>query len=604
MFTLAEGQKFERYRVIRLLGSGISGTTYEVEDIVLNRKVALKLIHPWSILPDSARRQFFRNMQSFSLLTHPYQAATLDYGEADGQLYTVSRFVTAGSLLNDEGRRWFSPPLPVKEAISYTYQLAQALYNVHRYGYVHGALTLSNILVLRSTNFDNDPDFAPFLLADVGMAQFVRRFGHPKISRFLITDAPEQARGRVTAASDQYALAVLLYLWLAGQPPFLGSPEEIEQAKRSSTIPRLATQNPHITFEQEGIIQRALSGYPDDRYPTILTFAEALQASLTRANQTSATSDSARSSYPIKTEPLNQFLPTATPEATLPIETIPTLTEDGTETSKGNRQESAERISATFVLDQQELARLTAIAKQEPLTLEPQAKLPEPSAKPLDMLHSVPLELPTSGDVENDSGISLSHRSVGEYGNEPASILPETEPAQAQTSENALPSIPDTSPSLPVPTSPPITPSLSVLIQETDEEGITPVKTEPLSTETDHTDPSSPIFIITSPYTENAREFTLHCQETTIGRAGSSDILLEQDALASRHHAVLKYEDQRYVIYDCRSSNGVTLNGQKLTPEVGYPLTNGDHIQIGEYHLTFRNMTSQKQSRASKEHAI
>src|SRR2546430_7007532 len=163
-FALEKGKKFERYRLTRLLGSGISGTTYEAEDIMLQRKVALKLIHPRSILPDAARRQFFRDMQGLSLLTHPYQAATLDYGEADGQLHTVSCFVTAGSLLDDEGRRWFSSRLHVKDAISYTYQLAEALYNVHRYGYVHGSLTLSNILVIGSTNFNNDPDFVPFLL--------------------------------------------------------------------------------------------------------------------------------------------------------------------------------------------------------------------------------------------------------------------------------------------------------------------------------------------------------------------------------------------------------------------------------------------------------
>ncbi len=354
MFTLAEGQKFERYRAIRLLGSGISGTTYEVEDIPLHRKVALKLIHPWSPLPDSARRQFFRTMQSSSLLTHPYQAATLDYGEVYGQLYTISRFVPAGSLLNDEGRRWFSPPLSVKEAVSYTCQLAQALYNVHCAGYVHGSLTLSNILVLRSTNFNNEPDFAPFLLADIGMAYFVRRFGHPRISRSLITDAPEQSRGRVTAASDQYALAVLLYLWLAGQPPFLGTPEEVEYAKRTSTIPRLATLNPDITIEQEGIIQRALSGYADDRYTTILTFAEALQASLIHANQTSATPDQARSPYPISTEPLNIFLPTASSEATLPTKVVSEVIEDKTEISQDDHQKSTEHISTTFALEQQE----------------------------------------------------------------------------------------------------------------------------------------------------------------------------------------------------------------------------------------------------------
>lgn len=548
----------------RLLGSGISGTTYEAEDIMLHRKVALKLIHPWSILPDAARRQFFRDMQGLSLLTHPYQAATLDYGEADGQLYTVSRFVTAGSLLNDEGRRWFSPPLRVKDAISYTNQLAQALYNIHRYGYVHGSLTLSNILVLRSANLDIDPDFAPFLLSDVGMAHFVRRFGHPKISRLPITDAPEQWRGRVTAASDQYALAVLLYLWLAGQPPFLGSPEEIEHAKRTSAIPRLGTQNSHITFEQEGIIQRALSGYPDDRYPTILAFAEALRASLTHANQTSATQDSATLSYPIRTEPLNQFLPTASPEATLPTGTTTEITEDETEISK-----NTEPASTTFVLDQQELLRLTAIVKQEPLTLEPQSNPPQSS---LEML-STPEPPPTLS-----SG-----------------------PAPTQPLESALQSIPDTPPPLPEPTLLPMTPSPSALVQQTDEEHIT---TEPLPIAAGPINPPSAMLIVTSPYTQDAQEFTLQFQETTIGRAGSSDILLDQDTLTSRHHALLKYEDQRHVIYDRRSANGVILNGQELTPEVGYPLTDGDHIQIGEYRLIFHHLISQAQPHTSTEHVL
>lgn len=358
MFALAEGQKFERYRVIRPLGSGISGTTYEAEDILLHRKVALKLIHPWSLLPDAARRQFFRDMQSFSLLSHPYQVTTLDYGEVDGQLYSVSHFVTAGSLLNHDGRRWFAPPLRVKDAVSYTYQLAQALSHIHRYGYVHGSLTLSNILVLGSRpHLDtNDPDFAPFLLADVGMAYFVRRFGRPKISRLLITEAPEQARGRVTAASDQYALATLLYLWLAGQPPFLGSPEEIEHAKRTSAIPRLATHNPHITFEQEGIIQRALSGYPDDRYPNILTFAETLRTSLTRANQASTSSIA----YPVTAMPLNQFLPTAMLKSNLATETLSESAKDGTAISQDHSQQSSEQPSTPFVVDQ-----------QEPLLLEP-----------------------------------------------------------------------------------------------------------------------------------------------------------------------------------------------------------------------------------------
>ncbi len=104
MQGLEAGQKFERYRVLRFLGNGVSGESYEAEDMLLQHKVLLKLIHPWLILSDSVRRQFFREMQYSSSITHPYLATILDYGEADSQLYIVRRFVDPGSLLSNDGR--------------------------------------------------------------------------------------------------------------------------------------------------------------------------------------------------------------------------------------------------------------------------------------------------------------------------------------------------------------------------------------------------------------------------------------------------------------------------------------------------------------------
>src|SRR5579863_1352530 len=169
MPLLEERQRFERYRIIRYLGEGVSSESYEAEDTILLRKVTLKLVHPRSILPDAARRQFFREMQGISLLNHKYIAAVLDYGEIDSQLYVVRRFVSSGSLLSTEGRLWYTPPLKVFDAIHYGHQLAQALDNIHQHGYLHGSLTLSNILVLRGSNVEREPDFAPFLLADVGL---------------------------------------------------------------------------------------------------------------------------------------------------------------------------------------------------------------------------------------------------------------------------------------------------------------------------------------------------------------------------------------------------------------------------------------------------
>src|SRR5581483_89401 len=112
MPILGDGQVFERYRIVRWLGSGIAGESYEAEDRILQRKVTLKLIHPWATLPDSARRQFFREMQGISLLNHPHLATVLDYGETDGRIYVARRYVSSGSLLGSNGRLWFHPPLP------------------------------------------------------------------------------------------------------------------------------------------------------------------------------------------------------------------------------------------------------------------------------------------------------------------------------------------------------------------------------------------------------------------------------------------------------------------------------------------------------------
>jgi pSer/pThr/pTyr-binding forkhead associated (FHA) protein len=93
--------------------------------------------------------------------------------------------------------------------------------------------------------------------------------------------------------------------------------------------------------------------------------------------------------------------------------------------------------------------------------------------------------------------------------------------------------------------------------------------------------------IIISPYTEEPYVVKLQADEMTIGRAGSSDILLDRDDLTSRHHALLKRENDRFMIYDRRSANGVQVNGQQIQSDLGFPLTDGDHIKIGNFELIF-----------------
>ena len=101
-----------------------------------------------------------------------------------------------------------------------------------------------------------------------------------------ITAAPEQLYKRIIPASDQFSLAALLYFWLTGHPPFIGSSEEIEQLKLTETITPLSSFNSNISIEQDGVVLRALSVSPEDRYPSVQAFADALL--LTLSPKTSA----------------------------------------------------------------------------------------------------------------------------------------------------------------------------------------------------------------------------------------------------------------------------------------------------------------------------
>ncbi|HZR39151.1 MAG TPA: FHA domain-containing serine/threonine-protein kinase [Ktedonobacteraceae bacterium] len=533
MPALEAGHRFERYRVLRLLGSGVSGESYEAEDPVLQRTVTLKLIQPGIVLPEAARRQFFREMQGISALSHPYLAAILDYGEVDGQLYVVRRFVEAGSLLGNEGRTSYRPPLPVANAITYAYQLSQALQNIHNYDYVHGSLTFSNILVLHVSKAENGAGRAPFLLADVSTTYFVRRFGQPQTTRLPLTAAPEQLGGRVTRASDQYALAVLLYFWLTGRPPFVGSSKEIEQLKLTEAIPAPKSLNRGMTLEQENILRRALRAHPEKRYPSIIEFTEALIASLSHLSPIAAPSE------PIAQVAATTFIteerPAVKPETTL---------------ERGPRPQILPDVPQPI---------------PEPTPVPPQPQ-PEPEPAP-----------------------------------ELAPPEPDTEPEiRPQPAPDIITPIPDPDPTpipehLPTPSEEPAKkeeprPSQS---RATDWDGRPVVKQAPTA-----------YFIITSPYSKEPREVIVHLEETTLGRAGSSDILLDYDTFTSRHHALLKHVGATYIIYDRYSAYGTAVNGHMLDKDAGYTLKDGDTIRIGVYELVFRLKTMAQDGSVSSEHAL
>lgn len=531
MPTFEAGQIFDRYRIVRWLGSGVSGESYEADDSILLRKVTLKLIHPQETLPDAARRQFFREMQGISVLSHPYIASVLDYGEINGRLYVARRYVSYGSLLGTEGRSWFSPPLNMPAAIRYLHQLAQALQSIHLRGYVHGALTFANILVLRAPDPQNPSDFEPFLLADVGLGQFVRRFGqHQQLPLLPLTAAPEQLGRRVIPASDQYALAVLLYFWLSGRPPYIGTAQEVERQKLTETITPLSSIDPRVTIEQDGILLRALSVYPEDRYPTILAFAEAMLGSLKDKPSSTAISDASAITRESDLSDTPPHQVQESPGAHTEQESDPSAS---TEQLDSEHTEPAQEPATTAQETDTELEQVVAIEPQE-------------APEPVSISQEAIMEL-----VEELEPVSIDQEATAEP--QQATVL---EPEEI--SADQLPEMPQT--------------DAPLLLDETQDA---------------HPFDNARV-IIASPYANDPVEVPLKHDEVTVGRAGSSDILLDHDNLTSRHHALFRREAHGYILYDRRSANGVYVNGQKISSEEGYELMDGDHISIGNYELIFR----------------
>lgn len=555
MPTLQEQQKFERYRIKRWLGNGVAGESYEAEDTVLQRKVALKLIHPWSPLSDAARRQFFREMQDISLLNHPYIAQVLDYGEIDGHLYVVRRYVSSGSLLSNGGRLWYRPPFTNADAIHYTSQLAQALVHIHTQGLVHGALTFANVLVLRTANTEQEPDFAPFLLADCGLANYVRQFGQPRLSLLPVTAAPEQIRKRVSPASDQFALASLCYFWLTGRPPFLGSPDEIEQLKLTGTYPSLSSLNSRVPFELDMVIRRALSVYPEERYASMQAFTNALHA--TRGN--SAIMTPLPFSFP-QLEPIADRLALAQMHNAASVELEPDVLFAPLSSIEFERIPATEPPTDLHIVLEQQNTDSTPYPRPQP-TPEPVPQ-PQPGPSPLPQPDILPVPQTPPSPVPSPAPEPIPVPAPEPLPTPVPETLPQIEPDIAQPLPPAAPEPPTTLPINPTGESTPeIAPMLSSY---------------------------TPRLIITLLETEETHEVSLEQDEITFGRAGSSDILLEQDTLTSRHHALLKREGQQYLLYDQRSANGVFVNGQKIAPATGYTLADGDHISIGNYDIIFR----------------
>lgn len=285
------------YRILSVLGVGGMGTVYKAEHIVLGREVAVKVLYESRAREREWRRRFLNEACVTSQLRHPHIVEVTDFGQAeDGRVYYVMELLEGemlGDLLGREGM------LPLPRAFAIMAQVAHALAVVHARDIVHRDIKPTSVHIERRLLDELDSTLVS-IAGPCYRPGFSREIDHAKIIDFGLvmspglTDdpgevlgtplymAPEQIRGNdIDGRTDIYALGILLFEMLTGQPPFVADTrEEIDRMHLFKPPPTLKSIRSGLDFPEavELLVSKALNKDPARRQQTAQEFIGELMA--------------------------------------------------------------------------------------------------------------------------------------------------------------------------------------------------------------------------------------------------------------------------------------------------------------------------------------
>lgn len=257
------------YLLLRALGRGGYAHVYLAEHLYLKHQVALKLLNlSLAHHEDLVRFQFEARL--LAQLRHRHIVRALDFGWERGTAFLAMDYAPGGTI-----QQVFPQgiPQPISRILPIVLQIADGLQYVHNQHVIHCDIKPENILIgPRSQLWIGD-----FGIATTTAHASGRHCDTHEVRGTGNYMAPEQIYGKPLPASDQYALAVMVYEWLCGQPLFDGSTLEVCARHVSTLPPHLRDHVPSISRPVERVVLKALEKVPQQRFAHVLEFAAELK---------------------------------------------------------------------------------------------------------------------------------------------------------------------------------------------------------------------------------------------------------------------------------------------------------------------------------------
>jgi predicted Ser/Thr protein kinase len=262
-------ERFGRYEVVELVGTGAMGKVYKARDPNIDRVVAIKVIHA-ELVSQSKKflERFRREAQTAGQITHPNIVTVYDVGLEGTSSYIVMEFLD-GRPLSDAIKGGLMP----EHIIDFSIQICDALEYAHSHGLVHRDIKPENIMILPTGQIK----ITDFGLARLASSPHLTQSG--LISGTPSYMAPEQIQGQqLDGRTDIFALGCVMYEMIAGQPPFAGNNIGTVLYRIMNEDPAPSERLDNIAPQMlKSIVLRALSKNRDQRYQTCAEIAQDLR---------------------------------------------------------------------------------------------------------------------------------------------------------------------------------------------------------------------------------------------------------------------------------------------------------------------------------------